>query len=483
MTSNNESQQSSHLPEELCSENESPQVQQNVQIKNSGLHQLNFDPNKPLQYQNKSANRENAIVSAFSSFKRKLRSLAGKNEVENLVDELSALYLEEDLEEEKKPSLNSLPFYCKVYILSMLETNDICCLSQTSWHWNEICSDTFVWRELLCRDAVKWTSVCYKSYPLLKDDIIFEMSNNQSVSKGFVPINTMTFEERVRCRESGFDYKQLYLTAAQHRFKHNKEVKTSQFPSTSASHYSIPKLLRSVWATFIGCGQVIMLGPGMESKNTSKLFICLLRSRPDLFVIKGLLPGGQEGIGSGVELEFRGERRFNLIALYSNNRQARRDQVGLSRLLNSRILDVRLPNSEGSATTVFQDAFDNFVCVEHNFVLSSAVKNFLSGGQVGRRCLVYAVDASKEGQNVIDISTNRLELKTFLDGLQETELLKTPLLVICCHSSLSKGKIPCCEIASYLDLASITDRPWLVRDVNVDSLDGLESGLSWLFEQ
>ena len=161
-----------------------------------------------------------------------------------------------------------------------------------------------------------------------------------------------------------------------------------------------------------------MLGPGMESKNTSKLFICLLRSRPDLFVIKGLLPGGQEGIGSGVELEFRGERRFNLIALYSNNRQARRDQVGLSRLLNSRILDVRLPNSEGSATTVFQDAFDNFVCVEHNFVLSSAVKNFLSGGQVGRRCLVYAVDASKEGQNVIDISTNRLELKTFLDGLQ-----------------------------------------------------------------
>lgn len=85
MTSNNESQQSSHLPEELCSENESPQVQQNVQIKNSGLHQLNFDPNKPLQYQNKSENRENAIVSAFSSFKRKLRSLAGKNEVENLV--------------------------------------------------------------------------------------------------------------------------------------------------------------------------------------------------------------------------------------------------------------------------------------------------------------------------------------------------------------------------------------------------------------
>ena len=51
----------------------------------------------------------------------------------------------------------------------------------------------------------------------------------------------MTFEERVRCRESGFDYKQLYLMAAQHRFKHNKEVKTSQFPSTSASHYSIPK--------------------------------------------------------------------------------------------------------------------------------------------------------------------------------------------------------------------------------------------------
>ena len=51
----------------------------------------------------------------------------------------------------------------------------------------------------------------------------------------------MAFEERVRCRENGFDYKQLYLTCAQHRFKHNKEVESSQFPTTSASHYSIPR--------------------------------------------------------------------------------------------------------------------------------------------------------------------------------------------------------------------------------------------------
>ena len=87
MTSNNESQQS-NLQEEPCCDDQSPQVQQNIQIKNSGLHQLNFDPNKPLQYQNKSENRENAIVSAFSSFKRKLRSLAGKNEEENLAGTL-----------------------------------------------------------------------------------------------------------------------------------------------------------------------------------------------------------------------------------------------------------------------------------------------------------------------------------------------------------------------------------------------------------
>jgi len=478
MISTNENLQSNVPEESNSSVDVSSEVQQNVQKQTSGLHQTNFDPNKPLQYQQKSEKRENAIVSAFSNLKRKLKSLAGQSEEESLAEEN---YQEEDEEEESKPSLNSLPFYCKVYILSLLETKDICCLSQASWQWKEICSDTFVWRELLCRDIIKWRSVCHKSYPLLRDDIIFKMSNKQSISEECVPINTMTFEERVRYRENGFDYKQLYLTCAQHRFKHNTELKTPQLP-TSASNYSIPRLLRSVWATFTGCGQVIMLGPGMESKNTSKLFICLLRSRPDLFVIKGLLPGGQEGIGSGVELEFRGERRFNLIALYSNNRQARRDQVGLSRLLNSRILEAT-SRVDGSATTVFQDTYDSFVCLEYTFALSSAVKNFLKVGQGGRRCLIYAMDASREGQNVVDISTNRFELRTFLDGLKETELLKTPLLVICCHSSLSKGRISCCEIASYLDLASITDRPWFVRDVNVDSLDGLESGLSWLFEQ
>jgi len=60
---------------------------------------------------------------------------------------------------------------------------------------------------------------------------------------------------------------------------------------------------------------------------------------------------------------------------------------------------------------------------------------------------------------------------------------RMPLLILSCTEHIGITRVSCAEICAYLDLASICDRPWLVQNVTVDNLDGLEDGLVWLFKQ
>lgn len=461
----------------------------------SGLHQTNFNPDNPLQY-NLPESRESTVVSVFSKFRNRCVSkwtdlTTRSKPAETVVKQPTVQEQEESESSEHILSLEKLPFYCKLIILSKLETGDICNLSMTNRHWQSICCDKFLWRELLCRDLTEWDSICSKSYPLLNDLELVKLSCNEPIqTNDSVIISTIDFLDRVRCR-GPINYKALYIHSAFQRYKNlvtiglkKPHVSQTGLMRQAPSLYFFPRFLKSVWTALRPeYGQVVMLGPGMESKNTGRIFICLIRARPDLFEIRRLLPGGQEGVGSGVELEFKGEKRFNLVALYSNNRRERRELVGLNRLLNSRMLEFSSAIDKNSSVP-----HDKFISVAPRFTLSVAVLNFLKQSETSRQ-LIYVVDATRD-QKILDISYNRLELQTMLDGVRVCEANKvgnccniTPLLVVCCCANKRAQRIPCVEIASYLDLASITDRPWYVQDVNVDDLEGLENGLTWLFKQ
>ena len=293
----------------------------------------------------------------------------------------------------------------------------------------------------------------------------------------------MDFYDRL-CIRGAIDYKTVYMRSACQRSTNRKFIGIRKSEANcDDSKYAFPRFIRNILISIRSeNAQVVMLGPGMESNNTSKIFKCLMWARPDLFEIKRLLPGGHDGVGSGVELEFKGATRFNLVALYSNNRRERGEAAGLQRLLNSKMLEV-------SHEDVSESKSNKFVNLQHKFTLSTSVLNFLKLNHNNRQ-LIYVVDATK-GQSIIDISYNRLELQSLLDGIRQCEVesrngtnsKKSSLLVICCCATMFDERFSCVEIAAYLDLASITDRYWFVQQVNVLNLDGLEDGLTWLFKQ
>nr|CAB3245348.1 F-box only protein 4-like [Phallusia mammillata] len=434
--------------------------------------------------------------------------------------------------------LDDLPFYCKLIILSQLETTDICHLSMTSRHWSEMCRDQFLWRELLFRDINKWSHLSQKSTPLIPVhdlDLHDSHQDGENVSSNNVYLD---FHQQL-CARGNVNYKALYFHSAYQR-QQDKQIiglvsnnspaidvvtDSTTMPqqgnqSLAASSQSFPRFLRSLWMRMrSGSGEVIMMGPGMESPNTSKIFRRLLWARPDLLMTVRLLPGSQDGVGSGVELEFKGEKRFNLIALYSGNRRDRQRRVGLKRLQESNIL-VEVSPEETETTSANDSETKSDVNALPKFQLREPVDNFLKERDMNCR-LIYVVDATND-QPFEQLSYNRLELQAVVSGIRsyETEQAqqhtntteennahmpdasafssimnftgisglqhpsnRRPLLVLCCTENALSPRIPCIEIASLLDLASINDRPWYVQDVTVDNLNGLEDGLVWLFKQ
>ena len=447
-------------------------------------------------------------------------------------------------------SIDDLPFYCKLIIISKLATQEICNLSMTSRHWREVCGDQVLWRELLYRDMIKWHSIGHKSYPLDSCKEYCRLASEAPASAesmlSDVDITSGTSHDlhtRLCCQKNS-NYKALYFHSAYQRHKdaeligvvssapnadkeYDNQEDSSLAPPTEqqlASNQSFARFMRNLWMRMrSGDGDVIMLGPGLESPNTSKVFRRLLWARQDLLITQRLLPGSQDGVGSGVELDFKGTKRFNLIALYSGNHRERKRRFGLERLLNSNVVE---PVYDDSASGESEESGNQGVRSDlpSKFKLCEVVHNFLQQ-KVDTYRLIYVVDATK-GQPINQITCNQFELTALLEGLRSFEnqvtetrrqarnenrqrhasadnaavafsslinfsslssssnniVARRPLLVLCCVRDRTVERISCVEIAFLLDLASITDRPWYVQDVTVDNLNGLESGLEWLFK-
>ena len=71
--------------------------------------------------------------------------------------------------------------------------------------------------------------------------------------------------------------------------------------------------------------RLAIFGPGIESNRTKQLVRKLLTSHDKCLNAVSLVPGSDEGIGSGVRIEFKKMINFDLICLYSNFK-AQRDR-------------------------------------------------------------------------------------------------------------------------------------------------------------
>uniref|UniRef100_H2YNS1 F-box domain-containing protein n=1 Tax=Ciona savignyi TaxID=51511 RepID=H2YNS1_CIOSA len=265
-----------------------------------GLHQNNFQQNR---------SNERTIVEAFKFFRdhyvMKIRDGIASSPAKNGLTEDTVMICTAN-QESSSTQLDDLPYYCKLVVLSKLAALDICHLSMTSQHWRVVCSDQILWRELLFRDMVKWPNIGQRSIPLMPLSEYLQSVDVAHFVGPDLPAPAIDLHGRL-CNRHGVNFKALYFHSAYQRaqdhafigVKHPRfqvEEEEASIPTESpmpplAASQTFPRFLRSLWMRLrSGNGEVIMLGPGMESKNTSKIFRRLLWARPDLLMTVQLLP-------------------------------------------------------------------------------------------------------------------------------------------------------------------------------------------------
>lgn len=361
----------------------------------------------------------------------------------------------------------------------------------------------------MIRDMCKWNSMTNRSHPLISS--IWDNDRLSRLGYGIdiadlVPVDSgllnrpstakPNYEEHY---SNGINYKALYI--------HSSYQRVQDDTSLSQPNSGLPGLLKTIWQgsePFVE-GEVIITGPGIDSPRTSKIFRSLMWGN-EFLETKGLLPGNRGGIGSGVQVIFKGKISFNLIALYSGNNRIRESRVGLERLRLSNVVD--MIENDGNTPVEVNDSSDEDS--QARFSLHEAVRFYIAERK-GNYKLIYAVDATA-GQKWEDVNCNKLELDAILkgtfpdsnmsevvananpdaNGIEETSSAENnssiasnnrPLLVLSCVHDESTPRLSTLQILAMLGLQEINDRQWRVQDVVVSNMQGVERGLDWLLRQ
>lgn len=413
-------------------------------------------------------------------------------------------------DEEEINSLDALPVYCKLMILSFLDTKDVCNLSLVNSQWHGVTNDQILWRELMIRDMCRWNSMTNKSHPLISSvwdndrlsrlgygiDIADLVPVDSAIQNGLSPAKPSY--ELHHSRE--INYKALYI--------HSSYQRVQDDLSSSQQNSGLPSLFKSIWqgGESFDEGEIIITGPGIDSPRTSKIFRSLMWGN-EFLETKGLLPGNRDGIGSGVQVIFKGKIPFNLIALYSGNNRIRETRVGLERLRLSNVVDMVEIDHNAPVMVNDNDADES----QARFSLHEAVRFYIAERK-GNYKLIYAIDATW-GQKWENISCNKLELDAILRGTApdtnlsaviadensaanepaENDIVesnidsiaknKRPLLVLSCVQDDTTQRLSTLQVIAMLGLPEINDRQWRVQDVVVSSMEGVEKGLDWLLRQ
>lgn len=413
-------------------------------------------------------------------------------------------------DEEEFNSLDALPVYCKLMILSFLDTKDVCKMSLVNSQWHGVANDQILWRELMIRDMCRWISMTNKSHPLISS--VWDNHRLSRLGYGvdiadLVPVDNCVLNGLSAAKPSyeehyskGVNYKALYI--------HSSYQRVQDDISSSQQNSGFPSLLKSIWQgseSFVE-GEIIITGPGIDSPRTSKIFRSLMWGN-EFLETKGLLPGNRDGIGSGVQVIFKGKTPFNLIALYSGNNRIRETRVGLERLRISNVVEM-IDNDDDTPVMVNDNNDEDS---QARFSLHEAVRFYIAERK-GNYKLIYAVDATA-GQRWEDIACNKLELDAILkgtvpdgivsaavanvdaaaNGAEESNPVennsnsiannKRPLLVLSCVRDDATPRLSALQIIAMLGLPEINDRQWRVQDVVVSSMQGVEKGIDWLLRQ
>jgi hypothetical protein len=225
--------------------------------------------------------------------------------------------------------------------------------------------------------------------------------------------------------------------------------------------------------------KLALFGPGIESPYTKHLVHKMVTSHTSLFDATGFISGLPGGFGSGVKIDMRKSRAFDLVCLYTNSAKVREGRAAATRLnaANNLLLvgDVVVGDAGGQQSSP---------------ALHPSVLRLLPTLDA----LVFSLDATGLAEMSADerseaLHWHRTELELMTGGLSTVEAGRegaaTPVLVLCCRregaGSGARGVWPTpAELANGLGLRRSDARPWAAFEVDIESMDGLARALDWI---
>lgn len=337
--------------------------------------------------------------------------------------------------------LESLPVDIQFLVMTYLSPADLCLLGATCHYWRGMVRDPLLWKFFLLRDMPYWKSIDHLSMPHLEllDAPLFD--EYESLDDREEGVDT----------ETKVDYMAEYLRGS--------PLCRQRWIPSQAPYRVVTSFLQSLVASDEPC--YAMFGPGMEQLDVS--FVTRLMYAPDVLPMAGMPYRQISGIGSGISYLFNNLHRFNTLTLYSTNRaereRARAEQINV----NNKLFTVEV-NAETGVQTYSPTPHVEQVCrVVHGFIYVANAERDEGECEVAQ---VQAILSSAWG------STSRPLLVLSCVSRDDRELV---------HSGVHPvtKRVPCVHMAKRLELTKL-DNPWMVQDVEVESLSGLLDGISWL---
>ncbi|XP_072461834.1 F-box only protein 4 isoform X2 [Notamacropus eugenii] len=326
-------------------------------------------------------------------------------------------------EDEEACALTRLPIYVQLYIMSFLSPHDLFELGRTSRYWNVTVRDPMLWKFFLLRDIPSWSSVDWKSLPDL-----------QVLKK---PLSEVIDNEL-------YDYMAMYKMSCPHTRRH---LKSSRHMYGAVASFLQSLILQTE-------PRFAMFGPGLEELHVS--LVLSLMSCTELSPMAGLPQRQIDGIGSGISFQLSNQHKFNILVLYSTTRKerdrAREEQTSAV----NKIFNRQIPgNDEQSGRYSVIPQIQKVCEVVDGFI-------YVANGEALKKH-----EWEDEFSHIMAMTNPAF-------GSPER-----PLLVLSCISQATVKRMPCFYLAHELKLNEL-QLPWMVQDVEAETLTGFLNGIEWI---
>ncbi|XP_074063237.1 F-box only protein 4 [Macrotis lagotis] len=326
-------------------------------------------------------------------------------------------------DEEDTSALTRLPIYVQLYIMSFLSPHDLFELGRTSRYWNITVRDPMLWKYFLLRDLPSWSSVDWKSLPDL-----------QVLKK---PLSEVIDNEP-------YDYMAMYKMSCPNTRRH---LKSSRHMYGAVASFLQSLILQTE-------PRFAMFGPGLEELNIS--LVLNLMSWTELSPMAGLPQRQIDGIGSGISFQLKNQHKFNILVLYSTTRKerdrAREEQTSaVNKIFNRQVPGNDEQRSRYSVIPQIQkvcEVVDGFIYV-----------------------------ANGEAHKIHEWQDEFSHITAMTDPAFGSP--ERPLLVLSCISQATVKRMPCFYLAHELQLNEL-QLPWMVQDVETETLTGFLNGIEWI---